>query len=200
MDHVRNFLTRLKTGHHGGDENDDNILSGPNIGISPGQVKEDVHYMESRGSIDLSTLRFHAEEYPKKTQSNLNLRIPSNSTQEIIVGNNPVGYESIVDIAVFQVPEHCNSQNCDLSKVRLAANDATQLASTICRMHTNWQACLLYFLQLPCRSLFLFFFCHVSYGITIMMENQMCTYTTKTQQSPFSTESDRSNTFMAPRI
>ncbi len=115
MDHVRQFLTRLKTGENSDD--DDEHWSGPSIGIAAGQVKEDVHYMESRGSIDLSNLRFYAVDYPQQMHqsSNLHVRVPNNST---IDDYNNGRVDSVVDIAVFQVPEHCTSDNCDLSKVR----------------------------------------------------------------------------------
>jgi hypothetical protein len=121
MDSVRKYFARLKTG--GGSEKDDyideNILNGPTIGISPGQVKEDVHYMESRGAIDLSHLRFIAD-YDQQQQSSIpnkfNFDIQSNTTNDK-TQTQQLRIETFVDIAVFEVPEKCTSRNCDLSKV-----------------------------------------------------------------------------------
>ena len=116
MESVQKFLTRLKTGDY-----DEVVLNGPSIGIPPGQVKEDVHYMESRGAIDLSELRFYADEYPQAAHSSLDFGVQSNKTYEEdqIKDKNVGGVETFVDIAVFEVPKHCTSRNCDLSKVRL---------------------------------------------------------------------------------
>ena len=112
METVTKFMTRLKTGDY-----DDNTLHGPSIGIPAGQVKEDVHYMESRGSIDLSSLRFHADDYPQGAHSGIfGFDLQSNKTNEEHTEHKNV--ESFLDIAVFEVPEHCTSRNCDLSKVR----------------------------------------------------------------------------------
>lgn len=125
MDHIRKFLTRSKTSDNDKYDCDDNISNGPVIGISPGHVKEDVHYMESRGVIDLSYLRFYADDYHRNDYSSLdtNQQNKSNGEEETKiknnVGNSSVGaIESFVDILVFEVPEHCTSRNCDLSKVR----------------------------------------------------------------------------------
>jgi hypothetical protein len=120
MDYVREFLTRVKTGSNDKDDCDENVLNGPTIGISPGQVKEDVHYMESRGAIDLSHLRFHADDNPTRTHAFFDFDVQSNNKNDDNdnKGNGSVGtIESFVDIAVFEVPKHCTSRNCDLSKV-----------------------------------------------------------------------------------
>lgn len=131
MESVREYLTKLKTGGNHDDNDDDcdqELLRGPTINIAPGQVKEDVHYMESRGSIDLSEIRFYAEDQPEKRS--FGIHFPTNSTSDetenqALVDDNgdetSFGRveEPFVDIAVFEVPEHCTSENCDLSKVRL---------------------------------------------------------------------------------
>jgi len=123
MDYLRKYLTRLKTSGNDKDGCDENLMNGPTIGISPGQVKEDVHYMESRGAIDLSYLRFFADDNSKNTYSILNFDIQNkninNEKEETHINDNNFsvgGIESFVDIAVFEVPEHCTSRNCDLSK------------------------------------------------------------------------------------
>jgi hypothetical protein len=125
MDHILKFITA-----NGSKDNDDyaeNIRNGPTIGIFPGQVKEDVHYMESKGSIDLSYLRFYADNNAKHTHTAFSFDLQSNKAndekEESHIDNNKFNgsvaiIESFVDIAVFEVPQHCTSQNCDLSKVR----------------------------------------------------------------------------------
>eukprot|EP00536_Pseudo-nitzschia_multiseries_P018272 jgi/Psemu1/70493/estExt_Genemark1.C_23270002 len=119
------------------DDDDGEFPIGPTIYVAPGQVKEDVHYMESRGFIDLSQLRFHAYDVQKTKNYNhynynynysnhnaFKLDIDghnhnnNNHNRSDAIGNSSSSHEveSFVDIAVFQVPQHCTSQNCDLSK------------------------------------------------------------------------------------
>jgi hypothetical protein len=64
---------------------------GPHLIITPGDVEEAVHYMQFTGDIDLSELTFTVE-------------------------TGGAGIESFLDIAVFEVPPHCSSHNCDLSR------------------------------------------------------------------------------------
>ena len=126
MDSLRKFLLRFK--HSDNNRVDESILNGPTIGINPGQVKEDVHYMEARGDIDLSHLRFYAEDYFKETNDHSDFNVQNNTTiyrNEDIDSNSSENnsittfgaIESFLDIVVFDVPEHCTSRNCDLSKV-----------------------------------------------------------------------------------
>ena len=126
MNYVRKFLTG--NGSNDKDDYDENILNRPTVGIFPGRVKEDVHYMESAGSIDLSYLRFYADDSAKHTHNAFSFDLQSNKTnnekEESHIDDNKGNVsvaikESFVDIAVFEVPQHCTSQNCDLSKVRL---------------------------------------------------------------------------------
>lgn len=136
MDFLRNQLTNLKKINDNDNDNDRNgdggdySINGPTIGISPGQVKEDVHYMESSGDINLSYLRFYSDDMNYNDQHSLLDFSHHNNNRDNIEGihdinnnNNDNGngggsVESFVDIVVFEVPEHCTSRNCDLSKVR----------------------------------------------------------------------------------
>jgi hypothetical protein len=70
--------------------------NGPHLTITPGDVEEAVHYMQFTGEIDLSELIFTAE-------------------------SGGTGIESFLDIAVFEVPPHCSSRNCDLSRYGVGA-------------------------------------------------------------------------------
>lgn len=70
--------------------------NGPHLTITPGDVEEAVHYMKFTGSIDLSELYFTAE-------------------------SGGSGIETFLDIAVFEVPPHCTSNNCDLSRYGIGA-------------------------------------------------------------------------------
>jgi hypothetical protein len=81
--------------------------NGPFLDISPGDVEEAVHFMKYTGEIDLSELRFFADHSQKE-----------NKGEE-------VGVESFLDIAIFEVPEYCTSQNCDLS--RFGIGEFTQI-------------------------------------------------------------------------
>ncbi|KAG7372102.1 hypothetical protein IV203_018245 [Nitzschia inconspicua] len=65
--------------------------NGPHLTITPGDVEEAVHYMQFTGKIDLTELSFTAE-------------------------SGGTGIESFLDVAVFEVPSHCSSHNCDLSR------------------------------------------------------------------------------------
>jgi hypothetical protein len=60
--------------------------------IHPGLVEEAVHRIGHRGGIDLSELRFEAGD------------------------SSADGIDFVVDIAIFQVPAHCNSRTCNLSE------------------------------------------------------------------------------------
>jgi hypothetical protein len=60
--------------------------------IHPGSVEEAVHRINHQGGINLSELRFVGGEWSTR------------------------GIDSVVDIAIFQVPEHCNSHTCNLSE------------------------------------------------------------------------------------
>lgn len=68
------------------------VPSKNNIVIHPGLVEEAVHRIDYQGGIDLSELRFSVDESLSSTN------------------------DSALDIAIFQVPTHCNSQKCDLSQ------------------------------------------------------------------------------------
>ena len=129
MGFIRDELAKLKNGdiddQHDGDNN---IPSGSTIGISPGKVMEDVHYMESHGVIDLSYLRFYSDDDLYNNHSfllnNHNQNVNNNNGIHDNNGSNNNNYknsvdgeESFVDIAIFEVPEQCTSRNCDLSKV-----------------------------------------------------------------------------------
>ena len=122
MDALRNFLTGRSDGDSDAADYDENIQNGPTIHLSPGQVKEDVHYMESRGSIDLSYLRFYSDDYSSSQQNQIEINKSDAVEKESDINENS-SYgsvqwkESFLDIAVFEVPEHCTSRNCDLSKV-----------------------------------------------------------------------------------
>ncbi|KAG7372098.1 hypothetical protein IV203_018241 [Nitzschia inconspicua] len=61
-----------------------------NLIIHPGLVEEAVHRIVYQGEIDLSELRFQVGETS--------------------------GKDSVLDIAIFPIPAHCNSQTCDLSQ------------------------------------------------------------------------------------
>jgi len=65
----------------------------PSIVIPPGKAEEAVHWMEMRGDIDLSALTFRADHAQ---------------------GDKLV--ESFLDIAIFEVPQGCTSQTCDLTR------------------------------------------------------------------------------------
>lgn len=111
MNFIRNKLAKVKRGDV--DRDDGYMPTGPSIMVSAGEVKEEVHYLESRGDIDLSSLRFYAEENKPTNQQGINSNGESDKNDDNDVG----GVESFLDIVVFQVPEHCTSRNCDLSKV-----------------------------------------------------------------------------------
>mmetsp|Transcript_10558 Transcript_10558/g.20874 ORF Transcript_10558/g.20874 Transcript_10558/m.20874 type:complete len:325 (+) Transcript_10558:107-1081(+) len=151
MDFLRGQLARLN--NNSGKNNDKGNKYGydhfgPTIVIPAGKVEEDVHYMESKGVINLSHLRFRAsnDDQENNGYSNFNIYNKFNSNNNynhnsnaITSNNNSItsnnnstnlegssgGYnndggssriESFLDIAVFEVPEHCTSRNCDISK------------------------------------------------------------------------------------
>eukprot|EP00537_Pseudo-nitzschia_pungens_P014035 CAMPEP_0172387178 /NCGR_PEP_ID=MMETSP1061-20121228/4539_1 /TAXON_ID=37318 /ORGANISM="Pseudo-nitzschia pungens, Strain cf. pungens" /LENGTH=393 /DNA_ID=CAMNT_0013116749 /DNA_START=263 /DNA_END=1441 /DNA_ORIENTATION=+ len=191
MDFLRKRVVDLKNSDRSQQQQqqyDQDFPIGPTIYLAPGQVKEDVHFMESKGSIDLSHLRFHAfdlhpHNHPINNNNNNNNNMIHNNNNNIVhinannnnvnihnnnpnnpnnpnnnnvvLHNNPkdiptttttttttssnsnndnnnnnnsssdpgdttqdygFAVESFLDIAVFEVPEHCTSQNCDLSK------------------------------------------------------------------------------------
>ena len=101
MDFIRNQIANFNRNDHDEDDNNNQDQTDrPTSDISPGQVEEAVHYMSQNGYIDISFLRFASSlsKYHKGVQ-----------IQD--------GVESFLDVAVFEVPEHCTSRNCDLSKV-----------------------------------------------------------------------------------
>jgi len=103
MDFIRNQIANFNKNDHDDDDGNNNNqdqTGRPTSDISPGQVEEAVHYMSQNGYIDISFLRFASSlsKYHKEVQ-----------IQD--------GVESFLDVAVFEVPEHCTSRNCDLSKV-----------------------------------------------------------------------------------
>ena len=101
MDFIRNQIANFNRNDHDEDDNkNQDQTDRPTSDISPGQVEEAVHYMSQNGYIDISFLRFASSlsKYHKGVQ-----------IQD--------GVESFLDVAVFEVPEHCTSRNCDLSKV-----------------------------------------------------------------------------------
>jgi hypothetical protein len=101
MDFIRNQIANFNRNDHDEDDNSNQDQTDrPTSDISPGQVEEAVHYMSQNGYIDISFLRFASSlsKYHKEVQ-----------IQD--------GVESFLDVAVFEVPEHCTSRNCDLSKV-----------------------------------------------------------------------------------
>jgi len=100
MDFIRNQIANFNRNDHDEDDNNNQDQTDrPTSDISPGQVEEAVHYMSQNGYIDISFLRFASSlsKYHKGVQ-----------IQD--------GVESFLDVAVFEVPEHCTSRNCDLSK------------------------------------------------------------------------------------
>jgi hypothetical protein len=92
MNFMRNKL-RNRGGHRGTGRGGEN---GPHLTIPPGDVEEAVHYMQFTGEIDLSELTFTAE-------------------------SGGTGIESFLDVVVFEVPPHCTSHNCDLSRYGIGA-------------------------------------------------------------------------------
>jgi hypothetical protein len=64
--------------------------------LSTGEVEEAVHVMQKPGKIDLSGLTFHAFPYD--------------------VAPNGFGH-TVVDIAIFPLPNGCDDHRCDLSKL-----------------------------------------------------------------------------------
>jgi hypothetical protein len=94
-----NYLTsKLRTRQQQGGSGNGGVgpTGGPHLSIAPGAIEEAVHYMQFSGDIDLSELYFSAE-------------------------GQGTGVESFVDIAVFEVPGHCTSHNCDLSQFGVGA-------------------------------------------------------------------------------
>jgi hypothetical protein len=94
------FLRNSLTGPLGNNDAEDNNTNGTKgnrhadrvVWIRPGLVEEAVHRIDHQGEIDLSDLRFVAGESFKR------------------------GVDSLLDIAVFQVPANCNSRTCNLSE------------------------------------------------------------------------------------
>ena len=73
-----------------------NKSNGYSIVLEPGQIEEAVHFMQGRGTIDLSDLSFFA--FPREETGS-----QTNST-------------SYVDIAIFPLPKGCSGgEKCDLS-------------------------------------------------------------------------------------
>ena len=87
MDYVRQQLS----GNGGPNGTNNKIPIGRPVPIHAGQVEEAVHRIDNMGAIDLSRLRFS-------------------------VADDAIGIDSVLDVAIFQVPAHCNSQLCDLSE------------------------------------------------------------------------------------
>eukprot|EP00535_Pseudo-nitzschia_heimii_P013612 CAMPEP_0197193960 /NCGR_PEP_ID=MMETSP1423-20130617/28368_1 /TAXON_ID=476441 /ORGANISM="Pseudo-nitzschia heimii, Strain UNC1101" /LENGTH=204 /DNA_ID=CAMNT_0042647295 /DNA_START=149 /DNA_END=760 /DNA_ORIENTATION=- len=125
MDALRNFFFGKMASDNDAAGYDVNMMNGPTINISPGRIKEDVHYMESRGSIDLSHLRFYSDDYTGSKNVIVNYQSENNKTntgenESDMHKNSGFSHvewkESFLDIAVFEVPENCTSRNCDLSK------------------------------------------------------------------------------------
>jgi len=118
------------------------LHSGPMLNLPPGQVEEAVHYMSDSGFIDLSFLRFSSsssslisgQQYPQHTVINDHNHNDEKSNIQNIQAQqqNGSGIESFLDIAVFEVPQHCTSRNCDLSKYGVGSlshfQDATYLS------------------------------------------------------------------------
>ena len=94
----RKMVERWKSRRDNADNN------GPFLDISPGDVEEAVHYMKYTGEIDLSELRFVADHSSHQSKEE--------EEEEEAAG----GVQSFLDIAIFEVPEYCTSQNCDLSR------------------------------------------------------------------------------------
>ena len=139
MDFFRNQIAKWKNGNISSSSSSSNdnenyssdnhpLHSGPMLNLPPGQVEEAVHYMSDSGFIDLSFLRFSSsssslisgQQYPQHTVINDHNHNDEKSNIQNIQAQqqNGGGIESFLDIAVFEVPQHCTSRNCDLSKVR----------------------------------------------------------------------------------
>lgn len=96
MDYFRNRLTSRGANDDSREESTRNPRpERAGVIIHPGLVEEAVHRIDHQGGIDLSELRFGVGE----------------SSSSISAGK-----DSVLDIAIFQVPAHCNSQACDLSQ------------------------------------------------------------------------------------
>jgi hypothetical protein len=76
------------------------------IVVKSGHVHEAIHYMHFQGEVDMSQLDFFAEPIPDDNQAN--------------------SVQSFLDIAIFEVPEQCTSETCDISKYGVGKRDDFQ--------------------------------------------------------------------------
>lgn len=125
MDFIRNKVAKINRGFKRNkdnrNENDsiDDSVQVPVVTIAGGKVEEAVHYMSDPGYIDLSFLRFYSSSTYRSqyyNSGNTNNYKGDGAGSDDAMKHINDGVESFLDVAVFEVPEHCTSRNCDLSR------------------------------------------------------------------------------------
>jgi hypothetical protein len=118
------FLLRRKDS-----SNNNDVSRSPSLGrtitIPPGKVEEASHWMEYHGDIDLSELTFMA------ASSNSPV-VPDNSHNHSNRNgaNSMTVVQSFLDIAIFETPEGCISDTCDLAKYGIGKHNDNATATT----------------------------------------------------------------------
>jgi hypothetical protein len=115
-----NFLmNRLRSGGQKTTHEHPSHIENIVVQILPGQVEEAVHKLQHPGGINLSELRFHVLQVDDEEDDEASVYDRNHhhdNQQEEYDDTDTTSTITYIDIAIFEVPNDCNSQKCDLTE------------------------------------------------------------------------------------